>query len=154
MWKYISPMDLLGLFFLVYVLLAARDVVVPKAPIGRDKNDISACQLCDVKSMPRTCSSRKWSHQKAWICFFFVFFLGILPWGFITIKPPPFGRLIFGFFSNNRGQANQRLIMETWYPPKATFTPKGNQWVFIVPDHKAGYLSGVNVALGGTLDSH
>ena len=33
---------------------------------------------------------------------------------------------------------------------------KGNQWVFIVPDHKAGYLFGGNVALGsrGTLDSH
>ena len=32
----------------------------------------------------------------------------------------------------------------------------GNQWVFIVPKNKAGYLLGVNVALGGggTLDSH
>ncbi len=33
---------------------------------------------------------------------------------------------------------------------------KGNQWVFIVPDHKAGYFLGVNVALGGSgpLGSH
>ena len=31
---------------------------------------------------------------------------------------------------------------------------KGNQWVFIVPDHKAGYFLG-GVALGGVpLDSH
>ena len=31
---------------------------------------------------------------------------------------------------------------------------KGNQWVFIVPDHKAGYLLGVGSFGGGTLDSH
>ena len=43
-------------------------------------------------------------------------------------------------------------------PPKAT-PPQvitGNHWVFIVPDHKAGYFLGLNVALGpkGPLDSH
>ena len=37
---------------------------------------------------------------------------------------------------------------------KATFK-KGNQWVFIVPDHKAGYFLGFYGGIGGVpLDSH
>ena len=66
--------------------------------------------------------------------------------------PEAISKFCHVFHSLKGSISNQRVQMPPPPPPEATWKPqeiagpnllgliKGNQWVFIVPDHKAGYL--------------
>ena len=71
------------------------------------------------------------------------------------------GNCLYIYRLNLSNTPRRQSSPRNWNPDKThrtnhgiSWQVKGNQWVFIVPDHKAGYFLG-GVALGGfPLDSH